>query len=85
MYEKTGSAADMFFVFFWDVSPVDKSDRETVYNRVASSAPVDIAKLYQYLVDWRVSRERLSRLNFSWPDPSSRSKALSGSVQKTQR
>ena len=51
--EKAGSAAEMMFLLYLDASPGDKSDRETVYNRVVSSVPVDIAKLYQYLVDWR--------------------------------
>ena len=69
-------------LLYLDASLGDKSDRETVYNRVVSSVPVDIAKLYQNLVDWRLSRERLSRLNFSWLDPSIQSRALLGCVQK---
>ena len=53
--ESAGSAADMIFLLL-DASPGDKNDRETVYSKVISSAPMDENTLYQHLVDWRFAR-----------------------------
>ena len=80
--ETAGSAGDLILYLFLDASPGDKRDRETVYRRVISHAPVDVSLLYQYLIDWRFARERLQRLDFQWPDPSIQCGALVGSAQK---
>ena len=56
-----------------------------MYSKVISSAPVDVSRLYQHLVDWRFARERLQRLDFKWPDPSIQCGALISSAQKLRR
>ena len=70
------------FSLYLDASLGDKNDRATVYSKVISSAPVDVNRLYQHLIDWRFARERLQRLDSQWPDPSIQCGALISSVQK---